>query len=76
MKLFVLIISFVFNLYNSAYDSLNDYGNISTESKKYASNLLQSIPLSKILIAAIICKHYDFFNVFVIHLEISMLTLL
>jgi len=51
--------SFVFNLYNSAYDSLNDYGNINTESKKYALNLLQSIPLSKILIAAIICKHYE-----------------
>lgn len=51
--------SFVFNLYNSAYDSLNDYGNISNESKKYASKLLQSIPLSKILIAAIICKHYE-----------------
>jgi len=51
--------SFIFNMYNNAYDALNNYGNISTEYKNKASILLQSIPISKILIAAIFCKHYE-----------------
>ena len=51
--------SFIFNIYNNAYDALNNYGNISTEYKNRASNLLQAIPISKILIAAIFCKHYQ-----------------
>ena len=38
---------------------LYEYGNISTESKLYASNKFQSIELPKILVASILCKHYE-----------------
>lgn len=51
--------SFVFNMYNNTYDALNEYGNISTEYKNKASNLLQSLQIPKILVSAIICKHYE-----------------
>ena len=53
--------SFVYNMYNISdtnTDALNDIGAISTDYKNRASNLLQSIPIPKILSAAIICKHY------------------
>ena len=51
--------SFIYNIYNNAIDALNEYGNISTESKLYASNKFQSIELPKILVASILCKHYE-----------------
>lgn len=51
--------SFIYNIYNNANDSLNEYGNISTESKLKASNMLQSIEIPKILVATILCKHYE-----------------
>jgi hypothetical protein len=51
--------TFIYNIYNGVYDALNDYGSISTEAKKYASMLIQSIPLEKILVASILCKHYE-----------------
>ncbi len=51
--------TFIYNIYNGSYDSLNEYGNISVDSKKYASNLMKSISIDKILVAAIICKHYE-----------------
>ena len=51
--------SFIYNMYNNVYDALNEYGNISSEYKNRASNLLQSIPISRILISAIFCKHYE-----------------
>lgn len=51
--------TFIYNMYNNAHDSLNDYNTISNDYKIKASNLLQAINIPKILIAAIICKHYE-----------------
>jgi len=39
--------------------SLNEYGNVNSETKKRISFLLQSISIPKILSATIICKHYE-----------------
>jgi len=51
--------TFIYNMYNNAHDALNEYNTISNDSKIKASNLLQSINIPKILIASIICKHYE-----------------
>jgi hypothetical protein len=51
--------SFLFNMYNNASYAVNKYGNIGDEYKDLASNYLQSIQLPKILVASILCKHYE-----------------
>jgi len=48
-----------YNIYNNYNNALNEYGNVSDASKTSISNLLQSIPIPKILIAAILCKYYE-----------------
>jgi len=56
---FIVNNSFVYNIYNNAYDALNEYGNISTEYKNKATFLLQSITIPRILVASIFCKHFE-----------------
>ena len=51
--------SFLFNMYNNASYAVNAYGRIGGEYKQLASDYLQSIELPKILIASILCKHYE-----------------
>ena len=51
--------SFLFNMYNNASYAADKYGNIGDEYKKLASEYLQSIQLPRILIASILCKHYE-----------------
>ena len=51
--------SFLFNMYNNASYAVNAYGRIGGEYKQLASDYLQSIELPHILIAAILCKHYE-----------------
>ena len=51
--------SFLYNMYNNASYAVNSYGNIGDEYKSLASNYLQKIKLPKILIATILCKHYE-----------------
>jgi hypothetical protein len=51
--------SFLFNMYNNARYAVDTYGNIGDEYKRLASEYLQSIELPNILIAAILCRHYE-----------------
>jgi hypothetical protein len=51
--------TFVFNMFNNAKYAINEYGNISDDYKKIASAYLEKITLPKILIAAMLCKHYQ-----------------
>jgi len=51
--------SFIMNVINNAYDSLNEYGNVSNSVKLAVSNKFQSINIPKILVASILCKNYE-----------------
>ena len=64
----VVLLSLATDAYNvdpSEFDAtpvhaaLNEYGNISKDAKNNASIILQSIILPKLLVAAILCKHYE-----------------
>jgi len=49
----------MYNMINGDVNSLNDYGNVSNEAKGRITYMLQTIELPKILVAAILCKHYE-----------------
>jgi len=56
--------SFIYNMYiqnnnSQTSDVLNNYGNISKDAKANAAFMFQLIRLPKILVAAILCKHYE-----------------
>ena len=51
--------SFLFNMYNNASYAVDGYGNIGDEYKILASDYLKSIKLPKLLVACILCKHYE-----------------
>ena len=51
--------TFMYNMYNNSHDAVTDYNTISNDYKTKASNLLQSINIPKILIATILCKHFE-----------------
>jgi len=50
--------TFVYNIINNLESTLNNYGNVSSETKSYISVLLESIKIPKILSAIIITKYY------------------
>lgn len=51
--------TFIYNIINNLESTLNNYGNVSSETKTHISVLLESIKIPKILSAAIICKYYS-----------------
>ena len=51
--------TFIYNIINNLESTLNNYGNVSSETKSSVSVLLASITIPKILTASIICKYYS-----------------
>ena len=51
--------SLYYNITNGLASELNDYGNVSSNAKLAISSAFADIELPKILIATIICKHYE-----------------
>ena len=51
--------SISYNMVSSLNDFLTEYGGVSSTSKTYINNILQSVNIPKILAATTICKHYE-----------------
>lgn len=51
--------SISYNMVSSLNDFLTEYGSVSSSSKTYIKNILQSVNIPKILAASTICKHYE-----------------
>ena len=51
--------SVAYNINNNILSGLNEYGNVSKDTKARISNILQGIQIPKILTAMILCKYYE-----------------
>ena len=49
----------IYNIINNLSGSLNNYGNVSSKEKKRISNFLNTIQIPKIVVALILCYHYQ-----------------
>lgn len=47
------------NMYNNMDYALNEYGNLKTEAKIALTNYLATVTIDKIMVAAILCKHFE-----------------
>jgi len=48
-----------FNIYNNLSFALNENGNLKTEARQYLITYLSSVPIKKITVAALLCKHFE-----------------